>query len=132
MKKQNKGIVALKILLYFLLFICVFVICILSFEPTELNIFRTGFGYDSNADGTFAIYNSDVILMKINYLGYTFNTLYDFRYVVLAVSAAIFVLIICLEATTPARKHKRYKKGLIKIFNFYGEKFIEEDKELDY
>lgn len=74
----------------------------------------------------------ETISWRIDVLGTLMFFLYSFKYILWTVWGIVVALIIVLEATAPTRRHNRYKKELIKTFNFYGEKYTAEDSERDY
>lgn len=76
--------------------------------------------------------DAEVIVWRINNLGNIISALYQFRFIVIAFFILVLGLIIVIEVTAPNRKHKRYKRELIKSFEFYGDKYRKEDDEIDF
>ena len=91
--------------------------------------------YIHNSTGellNFDINDAEVIVWQIGQLGNIVSILYELRFIIVAFWLLVFALIIVIEASAPNRKHKRYKREMIKTFEFYGEKYKEEDKEINY
>ncbi len=89
----------------------------------------------SQPDGTsynIQLERAETIVWSLNYLGNVTYFIYNFRFVLWGVWAAVLILIVVFESTSPARSAKRYKKELLKTFDFYGEKYAEEDKDKDF
>ena len=58
--------------------------------------------------------------------------LYNYRFVLWGAWAAVFTIIIVLFATANKRQSKKNINSLKKVFDFYGEKFDNEEKDKNY
>ena len=88
-----------------------------------------------NSDGTsvdIRIEKAESVVWSVKYLGAVAYFIYCFRFILWGIWAVVFILIISIEVTGPIRCAKKYKKELLKTFDFYGEKYAEEDKDIDY
>jgi hypothetical protein len=89
---------------------------------------------NDNTGGSIAVneWQIEPVVYYIDYLGHIAMLMYTYRYVLWGVWAAAFALVIVLICTAGNRRAKRKQKELIKIFNFYGEKFDSEEENTDY
>ena len=72
------------------------------------------------------------VVYYIDHIGYIALLMHTYRYVLWGVWAAAFVLVIVLVCTSGNRRAKRKQKELIKVFDFYGEKFDTEEENTEY
>ena len=78
------------------------------------------------------IEKAESVVWSVKYLGEVTYFIYRFRFILWGIWVAVLIIIISLETTAPIRRANKYKKELIKTFDFYGEKYAEEDKNIDY
>lgn len=67
-----------------------------------------------------------------DYLGYVVLWLNTYRIAIAALGAALIIAAICFGATAGRRKRARENRQLREMFEFYGEKYDEEENEIDY
>ena len=72
------------------------------------------------------------VVFYIYYLGRVLLIMHHYRYIVWGAWAAVFVLIVILLSTSGNRRAKKNRKQLTKVFEFYGEKYDNEEQDTDY
>jgi hypothetical protein len=75
---------------------------------------------------------AEAVVLILREGGIFLNFLYSWRYVVWGITAVLVMLLIVSKATADARWRKRQQKLMRQNFQKYGEKYTQEDEELDY
>lgn len=74
--------------------------------------------------GTVTFYSDNI--------GYIVMWLNTYRIAIAALGAVLIIAAICFGATASRRKRSRENRQLREMFDFYGEKYDEEENEIDY
>ena len=64
--------------------------------------------------------------------GVVLKFLHSYRYIIWGVTGGLFVVLLVMKLTANARWRKRQQKLMLKNFEKFGEKYAQEDEELDY
>ena len=74
----------------------------------------------------------ETVVFYIDHIGTAFYVMHNYRYFIWAGWAAVFAVVIVMIATSSNRRNKKKQKQLVKIFEFYGEKYDSEEQDTDY
>ena len=87
-----------------------------------------------NSENRIAVneWQIEPVVYYIDYIGHIALLMHVYRYIIWGVWAAAFVIVVVLICTSGNRRAKRKQKELIKIFDFYGEKYDSEEQDTDY